>query len=224
MNIEYIVIYKHVVCVCTCMTLYFSLLSLLQQLLESSDEPSPMDQVDLATQTHVDGLPLLPVPFVQSQLTRVTFATAPTKGNLAQPLRLSKNSPTKPRSSSFNTSSQMLVDSNILVEEMNAKARSTSFNLSPEVSLSSTSLSQHLKQLESTSGSSSNSLIIGASDYDPGRGDSGSKQWEELEMKASVGISGVQHENFQPSTLVMDHSTDNTKMPICVVNGKLHVE
>ena len=71
------------------------------------------------------------------------------------------------------------------------------------------------------SNTSSTNLIIGAQDYDPLRSGTSAREWEELEMRAATGCQGVLRENFTPSTLVMDPTTDNSKMPHCVVNGKL---
>ena len=67
------------------------------------------------------------------------------------------------------------------------------------------------------------SLIIGAGDYNPSRCSGSKKEWEALEKRAVAGIRGVIRENFNPSVLVMDHDTDNSHIPLCVVNGKLEL-
>ena len=76
-----------------------------------------------------------------------------------------------------------------------------------------------MKSLDSKSHTSSVNLIIGAQDYDSSKSDLTPDEWEELEMKAASGCQGVPRENFTSSTLVMDCSTDNSSMPLCVING-----
>ena len=84
-------------------------------------------------------------------------------------------------------------------------------------------IGEHLRSIETQSQhSSSMNLIIGAQDYDPSRSGATANEWEELEMRAATGCEGVQRENFTPSTLVMDCTTDNSKMPNCVVNGEIN--
>ena len=83
-------------------------------------------------------------------------------------------------------------------------------------------IGEHLKTIETQSHAASTNLIIGAQDYDPSRSGASINEWEKLEMRAATGCQGVHRENFTASTLVMDCTTDNSKMPHCVVNGKLH--
>ena len=160
-------------------------------------------------------VPRLPVPFIAPQLTRVTFATAVSPESLESPLRLepakvggrfTSEDNSKSRSTSFGSDK----DSNVLLEEELQK-------------LSSVTIGEHMKKQLHTSKNTSGSsecLIIGASDYDPARLSVSGARWEGLEMRAASGVSGVLHENFTPSTLVVDHSTNNSSMPLCTVNGE----
>ena len=146
---------------------------------------------------------MLPLPFVRPQLTRVTFATSVTPESLEQPANLGKESPGRHRAAS--TSSNK--DSNILEEEGEIVKQSRSN--------SGVTIAQHLQ-----SGDSSSHIIIGASDYDPSRSKVSREEWVSLERRAASGLQGVARENFRPSLLVMDHATDNSHTPFCVINGK----
>ncbi len=64
-------------------------------------------------------------------------------------------------------------------------------------------------------------------DYDPSklagagaRESGGGDVWEDLEMRAAMGVRGVLQENFVQSVQIMDQSTDNTQMPYTVVKGE----
>ena len=68
---------------------------LLQQFLLAENSSSGSTQISLTTpttsQSHISnacGIPLLPLPFLDSQRTRVTFATAPSPESLNRPLNL----------------------------------------------------------------------------------------------------------------------------------------
>ena len=192
----------------------------IQQLLRT-ESYSYGEQVTLDTsttsQSHIDcvqDVPSLPLPLVNSKLTRVTFATRatpPIKGN--SPLSGTNLSLTKPRASSFNvpTSKDM------------AKAKSLSSQSTEDLNFTRMNLAglgEHLKAIETKNQSSLTNLIVGAQDYDSSRSGTTAAEWEELEMKAAAGCQGVLHENFTPSTLAMDCTTDNSRMPHCVVNGE----
>ena len=84
----------------------------------------------------------------------------------------------------------------------------------------SLTLGQYLSSKQQQSGSSLTNLIVGASDYDPSKMKAKKDEWEELEIKAAAGVGGVLHENFHPSVLMMDETTDNSSTPFCVVNGE----
>ena len=84
---------------------------------------------------------------------------------------------------------------------------------------SGVTIAQHLRRLQQ-SGDSSSHIIIGASDYDPSRSKVSREEWVLLERNAASGLQGVARENFRPSLLVMDHTTDNSHTPFCVINGK----
>ena len=90
-------------------------------------------------------------------------------------------------------------------------------------SSSSLTLGQYLNSKQQQSGSSLTNLIIGASDYDPSKMKATKDEWEELEIKAAAGIGGVLHENFHPTVVMMDETSDNSTTPFCVVNGKCFI-
>ncbi len=70
------------------------------------------------------------------------------------------------------------------------------------------------------SNSNGSNLVLGVSDYDHSKIKATKKEWEKLEKQAAAGVGGVLHENFHPSVLMMDESTDNSAHPVVVVNGK----
>ena len=200
---------------------------LVQQLLQH-ESSSYGDQVTLDTPTtchsHIDRLqdvPTLPLPLVNSRLTRVTFATKATPPPLKGKPLLSVGgggnvlSLAKPRASSFNVST---TDNNVM-KLKNLHANSQSSEDLNTTKGNFVSIGERLKSIETQSHTSLMNLIIGAHDYDPSRSGAMANEWEELEMRAATGCQGVQRENFTPSTLVMDCTTDNSKMPHCVVNG-----
>ena len=137
----------------------------------------------------------------------MTFATSVTPESLEQPAHLGSESPGRDRAAS-NSSSK---DSNILEEEGEVVKRSRSN--------SGVTIAQHLRRLQQI-GDSSSHIIIGASDYDPSRSKVSREEWVLLEKNAASGLQGVARENFRPSLLVMDHTTDNSHTPFCVINGK----
>ena len=201
---------------------------LVQQLLQH-ESSSYGDQVtlDMPTTSHshierLQDVPTLPLPLVNSRLTRVTFATKATPSPLKGKPLLSAGgnaiSLAKPRASSFNVST---TDNNLTkLKNLHTNSQSSEDLNTTEASL--IGIGEHLKNIETQSHTSSMNLIIGAQDYDPSRSGATANEWEELEMRAATGCQGVQRENFTPSTLVMDCTTDNSKMPHCVVNGKLN--
>ena len=82
-------------------------------------------------------------------------------------------------------------------------------------------LGQHLQHLSRRSQGPMISYVVGGRDYEPIEGEAmGVAEWEELEMKAAMGMRGTLHENFRRSVQVMDQDSDNTSMPFTVVNGK----
>ena len=179
------------------------------------------EQVTLDTpttsQSHVNRLqsvPTLPLPIVNSRLTRVTFATKATPPFAGKSLL--PGSSAKPRASSFNVPA----DKNVGINNKGSTSKSTedlNFNVSGSKFLD---LGEYLETVESQSHTLLTNLIIGAQDYDSSRSNASVDEWEELEMRAAIGSQGVPRENFSPSTLVMDHTTDNSKMPHCVINGE----
>ena len=194
----------------------------LQQLLQlESHSYGKQVTLDMPTtnQSHVErleGVPTLPLPLVNAKLTQVTFATKATPPLMGKSLSSGTNFLlSKPRASSFNvsTDNDLAVDkalSSQSTDDLNIKVLGSNF----------TDLSEHLKAVESQSHTSSANLIIGAQDYDPSKSDASIVEWEELEMQAASGCQGVPRENFSPATLVMNETTDNSRMPHCVVNGQ----
>ena len=202
----------------------------LQQLLLSSDlsaSTSNSDQIPLTTpttsQSHASGVwgtPLLPLPFIKPQCTRVTFATGPSPESLQRPLDVERDPQTKPRSSSFRdtgghqqSASPFFLGGldDFKVETMVSKSRSSSAS-------GVTTLAQHLGR--AGDGEYGRSVVVGSQDYDPTAGNVGMAEWEELEHRAAMGVQGSLHENLMQSVQVMDEHTDNSQMPFAVVNGK----
>ena len=178
-----------------------------QQLLNSS-HPSVTNQIQLEQQKTVktcadtvQNLPTLPLPFVRPQLTRVIFATSVSQESLKQPLTHDGVLTGRHRAASGSGSK----DSNILAEEGEIVKHSST----------GVSITQHLRSLQHSGDS-----VIGTSDYDPSRLKVPKEQWVSLEKRAASGLRGVAMENFKPSLLVMDHTTDNSNTPFCVINGQ----
>lgn len=92
-------------------------------------------------------------------------------------------------------------------------------NLEKNTKISTLSLAQQWKHIQQSSGDPSH-LIIGAKNYNPSRWKVSNREWNSLEKRAASGPRGVPRENFKPSVLVMDYTTSNSEMPVCVVNGK----
>ena len=195
--------------------------------MQSSDlstSSSYSDQIPLTTpttsQTHVSGVwgtPLLPLPFMRPQSTRVTFTTAPSPESLDRPLDLDLDPKTRTRSSSYrDTGGHSQATPTILsglddlrVETMVSKSRSSSAS-------GVKTIAQHLGR--------GNALAVGDRDYNPALGRVGVAEWEELERKAAMGVQGSLHENLMQSVQVMDEDTDNSQMPFTVVNGEENLD
>ena len=179
-----------------------------QQQLLNSNHSSVSNQIQLEQQKtvktcadSVQNLPTLPLPFVRPQLTRVIFATSVSQESLKQPLTLDGVLTGRHRAASGSG----IRDSNILAEEGETVKHSSM----------GASIIQHLRSLQH-----SGDCVIGTSDYDPSRLKVPQEEWVSLERNAASGLRGVAMENFKPSLLVMDHTTDNSNTPFCVVNGK----
>ena len=201
---------------------------LFQQLLLSDSASPNSTQVPLTTpttsQTHdsgVWGIPLLPLPFINPQLTRVTFTTSPCPERLKQPLSVDSEPSTKTRSSSYREAGQLQATpmgsglDDLRVETMLSKARSSSTSASGV-----TTIGRHLQYMDGKSQNTSRNFVVGRQDYDPSECELGVAEWEELERTAAVGVQGSLHENFMPSVQVMDQGTANAHMPFTVVNGE----
>ena len=169
-----------VVCVCVLLCVFFSLQQVLAMELSPSSLPVRPPTSTLSQSTRVTSLPSLPLPFVNSRLTRVTFLTGATPDSLNRPHPLAGSDQSNPN----------------------------------------TSLGQYLKSKQQQSGNTFTNLIIGANAYDPSKMKATKDKWEKLEIQAAAGVGGVLHENFQPSVLMMDESTDNSFTPVCAVNGE----
>ena len=208
-----------------------SAFSSLQQLL-SSGEASVGEQLSLeqnrTSQTcleRIQNVPVLPLPFVNPQLTRVTFATGISlqslesesdpqltksqQGNVNIYRNRSHSSPTK--DGILSPGIQDHRDSNVIAESRNHLG----------FDCRAISSEEWLKRVRQNRGESSSKLVIvGDSDYDPTKlRCSREEQWESLEMRAAAGLRGVPRQNFKPSVLAMDRETENSHMPFCVING-----
>ena len=73
-----------------------------------------------------------------------------------------------------------------------------------------------------SSGQKLKPIIIGARDFNPSQIKGDKKEWRELEVIAARGPQGTPRENFQPSGVMMDQTTDNSHAPLCVVNGECY--
>ena len=193
-------------------------ISCFQQLLSLRDPSAVGDQISIerqrTSQTYaakVKNVPQLPLPFVKTSLTQVTFATGVSLQSLESFAHTKEDKSHKvhgsihPTTGSFSTR-----DSNVITDSKNHE---------DNTKLPMLTIAERLKYLQQSSANSSE-LIIGRSDYDPRRSKVMDEEWEVLEKKAAWGPRNVHRENFKSSVLVMDHSTSNSQMPFCVVNGE----
>ena len=150
------------------------------------------ESTSLTSADRVQSVPLLPIPFINSSLTRVVF--------------------------------QMGVNSQHLRRLINeATPTETNEGEGQEVrSLGKEKMREILQQLSETDSGSRDPkpLIIGARDFNllQMRGSVG--DWRGLEELGARGPRGTPRENFQPCVVVMDHGTENSSVPHCVVNGE----
>ena len=192
----------------------------------SENSSSDSTQISLTTpttsQSHINnthGIPLLPLPFLDSQRTRVTFATAPSQESLNRPLNLQVHPLSKPRSSSQREVGLLKATplpsglDELRVETMLTKSRSSSTS-------DTETTGQHLQQLRGTMSPSSVAYVVGDRDYESSSGALSSEEWEELEIRGAMGTRGTLRENFEPSVQVLGQDTDNATMPFTVVNGE----
>lgn len=176
----------------------------------------------------IQDVPVLPLPFANPQLTRVTFATGISleslesewdpqltksqQGNVNMYRNRSRSSPA--RDGILSPGIQDLRDSNVIAESRNRHGSDCRAISSEE----------WLKRVKQNRGDSSKLVIVGASDYDPTRLKcSREGQWVSLERRAAAGLRGVPRENFKPSVLAADRETENSHMPFCVVNEPVAV-
>lgn len=140
----------------------------------------------------VQSVPLLPIPFVNASLTRVVFQT----GIGLQQL-------------------QKLLTRYDGVEE----ERGNDETVRP---LGGGRMKELLQQLIDGGGGSQQPrpLIIGARDFNPTQMKGSTDEWRELEEIAAGGPQGTPRENFRPSGVMMNQNTDNSDVPLCVVNGE----
>ena len=204
--------------------------SILQQLLSSADASVGVqlsleqNQTSQTCLERIQDVPVLPLPFANPQLTRVTFATGISleslesewdpqltksqQGNVNMYRNRSRSSPA--RDGILSPGIQDLRDSNVIAESRNRHGSDCRAISSEE----------WLKRVKQNRGDSSKLVIVGASDYDPTRLKcSREGQWVSLERRAAAGLRGVPRENFKPSVLAADRETENSHMPFCVVNG-----
>lgn len=152
------------------------------------------DMTSVTSADKVQSVPLLPIPFVSASLTRVVFQTGI---GLQQLQRLLTK-----------------YDDSVLEEE-----RGSDETVRP---LGRERMKELLQQL-SDGGSESQQpkpLIIGARDFNPSQMKGSMDEWRELEEIAARGPQGTPRENFMPSGVMMNQNTDNSDIPLCVVNGE----
>ena len=163
-----------------------------------------LNSTSLTSADRVQSVPLLPIPFVKSSLTRVIFQTGVSSERLC---KLTKNYTTEEG------------------EEEEDEDEETERGREVARPIGGARMKQILQQLtESSSNSSSrkiNPIIVGARDFNPQTVKGSTEEWRGLEEVAARGPQGTPHENFQPSVVIMNESTDNSRVPHCVVNGEL---
>lgn len=203
-------------------------LCVLQQLLllDSTSIQIPLT-TPTTSQSHartVQDVPVLPLPFISPQRTRVTLTTGPSPHSLGRPLEVEQDLLAKPRSRSTRDAHHQLQvapppkgrgPDEVRADDIAGKLRSASTNNS------NTTIGQYLLRMsDDRSHDSKRTHVIGGRDYEPVEGMC-ADEWEELERRGAVGIQGSLHENFSPSVQVLDHETENSHMPFIVVNGEL---
>lgn len=154
------------------------------------------DSTSLTSADRVQSVPLLPIPFINSSLTRVVLQTGIGVDTLQHLIAQSS----KDRVSESN------------VHESGREGEEVVNSLDKE------RMRELLLQI--TNNSNQNTIIVGARDYNPLQIKGTTDEWRRLEEIAARGPRGTPRENFQPSIVIMDDITDNSKMPHCVVNGK----
>ena len=153
------------------------------------------DMTSATSADRVQSVPLLPIPFVSASLTRVVFQTGI---DLQQLQRL------------------LTRYDSVLEEEEERGSDETVRPIGRE------RMKALLQQL-SDGGSDSQQpkpLIIGARDFNPSQMKGSMDEWRELEEIAAGGPQGTPRENFMPSRVMMNQNTDNSDIPLCVVNGE----
>ena len=166
------------------------------------------ESTSLTSADRVQSVPLLPIPFVKSSLTRVIFQTGISSERLR---RLTKNSVVEEEEK----------DEDEDEEEEEGRGRGR------EVAkpIGGARMRQILQQLTGsntiTSSRNLKPIMIGARDFNPQTVKGSTEEWRGLEEVAARGPQGTPHENFQPSVVIMDESTNNSRVPYCVVNGKI---
>ena len=157
----------------------------------------------VASANRVQSVPLLPVPFINSSSTRVILQTGVASERLRQLIKAAHPSES---------------------DQGGGEQRGGEREFARP--LSATRIREILQQLlESDTGSTtsredSKPLMIGARDFNLMQMKGSREEWRCLEEVAARGPQGTPRENFQPSVVVMDESTDNSSVPHCVVNGE----
>ncbi|CAI8014074.1 Trafficking protein particle complex subunit 8 [Geodia barretti] len=165
------------------------------------------ESTSLTSADRVQSVPLLPIPFVKNSLTRVIFQTGISSERLR---KLTENS---------------VVEE----EEKDEEEEEEEEGRGREVArpIGGARMRQILQQLtESNTITSCRNLkpiMIGARDFNPQTVKGSTEEWRGLEEVAARGPQGTPHENFKPSVVIMDESTDNSRVPHCVVNESVSV-
>ena len=149
----------------------------------------------LTSADRVQSVPLLPIPFVNASSTRVILQT----GISLQRLQ------------------ELLSRTETISENGSEKEEREDEAVKPLGGLRMKAL---LHQLSGGSSQVPKPLIIGARDFNPSQMKGNTDEWRKLEEIAARGPQGTPRENFQPSGIMMNKDTDNSDIPLCVVNGE----
>ena len=162
------------------------------------------ESTSLTSADRVQSVPLLPIPFVKSSLTRVIFQTGISSERLRK-----------------------LTENSVVEEEEKDEEEEEGRGREVARPIGGARMRQILQQLTEsntiTSGRNLKPIMIGARDFNPQTVKGSTEEWRGLEEVAARGPQGTPHENFKPSVVIMDESTDNSRVPHCVVNGKLYI-
>ena len=161
----------------------------------------------LTSADRVQSVPLLPVPFVNSSLTRVVLQTGINSERLPELLASSSDGP--------NSGGGEREEG----REGEGEGGGEGEGMRPLRRERLRTLLQKLL-VDASSSQEPKPLIIGARDFEPHQMKGTTAEWRELEEISAGGPRGTPRENFQPSVVVMDQKSDNSHVPHCVMNGE----